>query len=404
MAIASLTDIPISKRKDGRGYTFRYRAADGSRPRVTRPTLEEALVAWLELECDYVIQPLAELEAQPASTGPTLTEFFEQTYCAEYLPGLAEDTQARYRVYFRDFAATPLKRKSPREDEEETILLGDTPITEIGTSAISTFIAALGNTPRKRLGKETGGNVGTETIRKVLTMLQGVFTLAIEKELISGNPVSATRKPSKAVPTPVRPLSVEQVEALRRYFLDRGDVWSMFYVVLVAHAGLRPSEPLALRLSDVRQRTLLVHRTASRGKARHLKNKLPYRTVLIEPHLREDIDLTVRRLGLTGDDLLLADEHARMLDNEQRKSWHRYVLQPALLELHLPITRTYDLRHTCASLMLAAHRSLHEVATQLGHGADMTATVYGHEIDEYRGQPAIDIAARVRAVRSPESA
>lgn len=59
MALRSVTDIPIALRTDGRGYTFRYRAADGSRPRVTRPTLVEALAGWLELECDYVIQPLA---------------------------------------------------------------------------------------------------------------------------------------------------------------------------------------------------------------------------------------------------------------------------------------------------------------------------------------------------------
>lgn len=88
-----------------------------------------------------------------------------------------------------------------------------------------------------------------------------------------------------------------------------------------------------------------------------------------------------------------------MLDPEERKSWHRYVLKPALTELGLSITRSYDLRHTCASLMLAAHRSVHEVASQLGHGADMTLKVYGHLVDEYRGLPAIDIDVRVQTAR-----
>jgi integrase len=75
------------------------------------------------------------------------------------------------------------------------------------------------------------------------------------------------------------------------------------------------------------------------------------------------------------------------------------VLRPALKKLDLPMTRAFDLRHTCASLTLAARRSVHEVAAQLGHGADMTLKVYGHLIEEHRGQPAIDLAARVRAVR-----
>lgn len=384
MALQSVAQIPISRRKDGRGFTFRYRAADGTRPRVTRPTLEEALAAWLELECDFVIQPYDEHDAAPASTAPTLQAFFDEVYCVKHLPGLGEGTQEGYRMYFAEHVAP---------------VLGDDPIDEIGTKRISDLIAAMQAKPRTRLGRPIGGTLGVETIRRTLTMLQGVFTLAIQEELITSNPVSRVKKPGKRVAKVVKPLTVEQVEALRALFLDRQDLWAMLYVVLVAYGGLRPSEPLALRLDDVRRQTLLVHRTASRGGERHLKNRLPYRTVGLEAFLREDIELAAGHLGLEGHDLLLGDEHGAMLDGEQRKTWHRRHLKPAFERLRLPITRAYDLRHTCASLMLAAHRSVLEVAAQLGHGADMTLTVYGHLIDEYRGQPAINIEQRVRAVR-----
>lgn len=385
MAITALSDIPISRRRDGRGYTFRYRAADGTRPRVTRPTLEEALVAWLELELNYVIAPLEELLDEPVSTAPTLRAFFDDVYCVKHLPELSDGVQRQYRRYFAQFV-----------DE----VLGDEALDQIGTKRISDLIAAMRAKPRTRAGKPIGGTTGVDTIHKTLTMLQGVFTLAIQEQLITSNPVQNTKKPAKPGPKVVKPLSVEQVERLRAHFLERDQGWDMLYVVLVAYGGLRPSEPLALRRDDVRERTMLVHRTARDGTARHLKNRLPYRAVGLEPCLKEDIDLAVKRLAIGDDDLLLGDEHGRMLDNEQRKSWHRNVLQPAFRSLALPITRTYDLRHTCASLMLAAHRSIHEVAAQLGHGADMTLNVYGHLVDEYRGMAAIDIDARVRVARS----
>jgi integrase len=386
MAVNSLVDIPIRRRSDGRGWTFRYRAQDGTRPRVTKPTLLEALVAWLELELNYVIEPIDELEIRHGSGAPTLRAFFDNVYRVKHLPQLSEECAVQYQRYF---------------DEHVDPVLGPEPIDAIGTKRVSDLIAALRVKPRTRKGKPTGGTLGTETIRRTLTMLQGVFTLAIQEELIHANPVSLVKKPDKPVPKAVKPLTVEQVERLRLYFLEADDLWSMQYVVVVAYGGLRPSEPLALRRDDVREHTLLVHRTASRGVARPLKNRLPFRTVGLPTFLKEDIDFAATTLRVGRDGLLLPNEQGRMLDGEERRSWHRYTLKPALKNLGLPITRTYDLRHTCASLMLAAHRSVHEVAAQLGHGADMTLKVYGHLVEEYRGRPAIDMEALVRAVRNP---
>lgn len=120
MAIQSLDQIPISDRKDGRGWTFRYRANDGSRPRVTRPTLLEALVAWLELELDYVIQPLEEIGDVPDSDCLTLRQFFEEVYRVKHMPELTSACAQQYAKYFSDHVDP---------------VLGDMPIDEIGRSA-----------------------------------------------------------------------------------------------------------------------------------------------------------------------------------------------------------------------------------------------------------------------------
>ena len=47
----------------------------------------------------------------------------------------------------------------------------------------------------------------------------------------------------------------------------------------------------------------------------------------------------------------------------------------------------YALRHSCASLLLHEGRSVIYVARQLGHGANLTMSTYGHVIEELEDQP-----------------
>lgn len=121
-AINSFEDLPIRPREDREGWTFRYRAPDGSRPRVTRPTLIEALVAWLELDLRYVIAPVEDLESEPESSGPTLRQFFNEVYCVKHLPLLSTACAKGYRRYF-ELHIDPV--------------LGEIPIDLIGTKLIS---------------------------------------------------------------------------------------------------------------------------------------------------------------------------------------------------------------------------------------------------------------------------
>ena len=59
----------------------------------------------------------------------------------------------------------------------------------------------------------------------------------------------------------------------------------------------------------------------------------------------------------------------------------------------------YTLRHSFCSLLLAEGRSVIEVARQLGHGANLTLSTYGHVIDELAGADRVDAEAAIRAAR-----
>lgn len=61
--------------------------------------------------------------------------------------------------------------------------------------------------------------------------------------------------------------------------------------------------------------------------------------------------------------------------------------------------RPYDLRHSCASLLLHEGRSVIDVARQLGHDARLTLTRYGHVIEELDGEPRLEAEAAIKAAR-----
>jgi hypothetical protein len=61
-------------------------------------------------------------------------------------------------------------------------------------------------------------------------------------------------------------------------------------------------------------------------------------------------------------------------------TWIKHIFKPALRAAGLPETlRLYDLRHTCASLLIAQGASVKAVQAQLGHAtASITLDTYGH--------------------------
>ena len=73
---------------------------------------------------------------------------------------------------------------------------------------------------------------------------------------------------------------------------------------MLAYAGLRPQEALALRWGDIRERTILVERAVSLGQEKDTKTHA-HRTVRLLAPLREDLLAWRMRSGRPRDDALL---------------------------------------------------------------------------------------------------
>lgn len=181
-------------------------------------------------------------------------------------------------------------------------------------------------------------------------------------------------------------LSMEQVHQLVAHVRDpyKPAVW------LLVFAGLRPAELCGLRVRNIDfvRRTVTVRSTLMpvhgygdepwRMVEGPPKTDAGDRTVPIPQWLCDDLaSMLVERKDTSRDSWLFQTRQRNAL---HRDHFREYVVLPALRAAGLPETiRTYDLRHSHASLLIDLGANPLAVAQRMGHSdAAFTLRVYGH--------------------------
>lgn len=227
----------------------------------------------------------------------------------------------------------------------------------------------------------------TRTVQYMHTLIKKALKDAIRAELIPHNPAEAV-DPPKMQRDEMRPLCAEEVRRLLRTTGEAGDRLSALWTVAV-HTGMRPGEMLALTWADVDlgAKTLQVKRALSGG-------------VVSEPKTKR----SRRRIGLSSGAVdALRNHRKRQLEERMKRGefWEdRDLVFPSTVGTHmsgrnltrafkaaaasagLPETvRLYDLRHTCATLLLARNVHPKYVQELLGHASiALTLDTYSHVI------------------------
>ena len=180
-----------------------------------------------------------------------------------------------------------------------------------------------------------------------------------------------------------------------------GDARGIIFTFLLA-SGMRPSEALALQWKDVNQArgTVEVRRTLVRlRQSWHFaepKTARSRRTIPLPDTMTRDLRehrrlQAVRRLrlgsGYEDHDLVFATDDGRPLDLHNLTNRN---LKSILKAAGLPQSvRIYDLRHTCATLLLAAGENAKVVSERLGHaGITLTLDTYAHVLPTMQKQAA----------------
>ncbi|MEJ7891615.1 MAG: tyrosine-type recombinase/integrase [Solirubrobacteraceae bacterium] len=234
---------------------------------------------------------------------------------------------------------------------------------------------------------------GPVAVRQALELLGGILERAVELERIARTPARLVRKARRPPRSEVRPLAPVTVEAMRAAVSDRDAT----LLSVLAYAGLRPGEALALRWDDVRDSTLLIERALSLGEIADTKTR-QHRTVRLLQPLREDLDSWSHAGATTG--LVFPSQSGGSWSLPAYQSWRRRAFGRALAAAGVAYATPYTLRHSFASLLLHEGRSVIYVARQLGHDARLTLTRYGHVIDELDHQPRLDAEAAILQARN----
>jgi integrase len=273
---------------------------------------------------------------------------------------------------------------------------------EVYESIYATHIKPrLGRVPLRQLRADrvrrfqrdlTSAGVGPAAREKSMSVLSAILGLAEDDERIARNPVSKVKGiPAEA--EPIRPFTVEQVEALRARFPERGRM----IVSMFAYAGLRPQElhaPHGPRWRDVGERTLLVHSPKTR---RHGKG---HRSVKLLGPLKQELAEWRMLSGRPDDDayVILGQRRQEGWSQASYHRWRARRLKPAVAALGRREATPYYLRHTFANLLLMAGHPPAWVAKQMGHTLQTLDKDYRHIIDEL-GDERIDIEAQIRQAR-----
>ncbi len=189
---------------------------------------------------------------------------------------------------------------------------------------------------RVELEKE---GVGTAAVRKTLAVLHAVLQRACEWGRLPGNPAATVRKPPASRKRAVAPLSPTMVERIRGVLLADGRLRDATLVSVLAYAGLRPGEALALSWGHVRERTLLIEGAVSLGELRDTKTG-QRRTVRLLAPLAHDLNEWRLASGRpSAEELVFPDRRGRLWTAETYRNWRRRIYTPAAVACGVTDTR-----------------------------------------------------------------
>lgn len=220
--------------------------------------------------------------------------------------------------------------------------------------------------------------VGLPTVRRAMAVLSAACTFGAERGMLSANPcrdVRGVRAPRKARPVALGAAELGRLADALPAGRDRT------LALVLALAGVRPGEALALRWSDVGERTVSVTKSLAFGEEKATKTRRD-RSVPVSPELRLALDAWRAEQGNPFPAQLVFPRRDRgpWRDTDWR-NWRRRVFVPAAERAELPIRRPYDLRHTAASRwLLEEHDVL--VAQWMGHSLSVLHDTYSHEVAE----------------------
>ena len=377
--------VEIRKRRPRGGqaqyaYRVRFQNARGKRDQRTFDSPQDALDFKARLRLLKRSGDLPALE----SGRQTLEQFMEEFWRLYVETRLERSTRRKYRCLWN----AHINRR-----------LGAMELRQITPLVLSEFVLEL---------EEAGA--GAATIRSCLGLLQSMFARAVEWDRASVNVVKLIAKPRVRRKRTIKPLRPIDVEALRRQMLLNSDhgLRDATLVSVLAYAGLRPEEALALEYQHLCKTTILVEQKWIDGEiVPGQKTNRPPRCPPLLDALQADLREYQHACSGPGGLIFARPDGAPWRDHDWR-DWRSRVWQPACEAIGIAtITKTttvsngkrktkrtyegpvpYDLRHSFASLLIhEGKHSLVQISEWMGHSPATLLSHYAHVIADLASKP-----------------
>lgn len=232
--------------------------------------------------------------------------------------------------------------------------------------------------------------LSARTIRYAHSVLRSALEQAVKWQMLAQNPADRVELPRQRREE-MRALT--NAEMLRFLEIAEGTRYGLLFELLLA-TGLRPGEALGLKWVDLDldsgrltvQRSLTRARTMEEPKTSQARRSMPLPPILVQ-RLRAHRARQAWERHLLGETewsdqgLVFTNEHGGAI--EDRRLVRRY-FKPLLKQAGLPETvRLYDLRHTHATMLLAAGENPKIVSERLGHASvTLTLDTYSHVLPD----------------------
>lgn len=340
-----------------------------------------------------LVELLSQVNQHQIGASPKLTiaEYLDR-WLTDHVSARAPKTHASYGFMARAYVVPHL---------------GKVQLSKLTPSHVARFLSTLRDVPRSD-GKE--GKLSPATINATYRALHAALNTAVKWQLIPTNPVDAVETPS--VPRKeMRTFTVEQAQAFLAASAEEGVKWQAFFTLWL-HAGSRPGELKALKWEhlDLESGTVSIQQHAQRvrgvGKViGQPKTSYGRRPVALGPDVvallrRQRAEQNALRLSLgplwQDNGLVFPSEVGSIL--EDKRVHHTF--QRICRRAGVPLIRPYDLRHSSASLLLAAGVHPKVVAERLGHSnVNLTLSTYSHVLPGLQRDAAETLEAMMRKAR-----
>jgi integrase len=242
----------------------------------------------------------------------------------------------------------------------------DTALADLDLMAVRSWLAGL-----------EGAAVSPNTVAKAYRLLARILDTAVEAGLIVRNPCSVKGAATERA-AEMRVATVTQVAALAQAIHPRFQA----LVLVAAYAGLRWGELVGLRVKRV---DLLHQRITVAEQVTEIdghftwgppKTEAGRRTVTLPAVAAAALAEHLATYSQPGPDgLVFTSAEGGLL---RRSNFQRRVWRPATRAAGVAGLRFHDLRHTSATLSIAAGASTRELMARMGHSSSAAALRYQH--------------------------